>query len=53
MSINTLLVASEQYMSASDCIVTKAGPGTVAEAAIKGLPVILSCFLPGQDAVGG
>ena len=29
---------------------TKAGPGTIAEAAIKGLPVMLSTYLPGQEA---
>jgi len=36
-------------MAASDCIVTKAGPGTVTEAAIRGLPVMLSSYLPGQE----
>jgi len=38
------------YMAVSDCIVTKAGPGTIAEAAIRGLPTMLSSFLPGQEA---
>ena len=38
----------DEYMSASDCLVTKAGPGTIAEAMICGLPVIISSFLPGQ-----
>lgn len=38
------------YMEVSDCIVTKAGPGTIAEAAIRGLPTMLSSFLPGQEA---
>jgi len=37
------------YMDAADCLVTKAGPGTIAEAAIKGLPTMLSSFLPGQE----
>ncbi|GAB5357908.1 hypothetical protein AAMO2058_000414900 [Amorphochlora amoebiformis] len=36
-------------MAASDCIVTKAGPGTITEAAIRGLPVMLSSYLPGQE----
>jgi len=36
-------------MDAADCLVTKAGPGTIAEAAIKGLPTMLSSFLPGQE----
>lgn len=38
------------YMEIADCIVTKAGPGTIAEAAIRGLPTMLSSFLPGQEA---
>ena len=32
-----------------DILITKAGPGTIAEAAICGLPCILSSFLPGQE----
>lgn len=36
-------------MGAVDCIVTKAGPGTIAEATTRGLPVMLSAFLPGQE----
>ncbi|KAJ8604583.1 hypothetical protein CTAYLR_007630 [Chrysophaeum taylorii] len=40
----------EEYMAAADCVVTKAGPGTIAEAATRGLPVVLSSFLPGQEA---
>ena len=40
----------DEWMSASSVLVTKAGPGTVAEAAIKGLPVMLSTYLPGQEA---
>ena len=38
-----------QYMVASDILVTKAGPGTIAEAAAVGLPVLLTSFLPGQE----
>jgi len=37
------------WMGACDCIVTKAGPGTIAEALIRGLPMVLSYFLPGQE----
>ncbi|CAN0349182.1 unnamed protein product [Pylaiella littoralis] len=40
----------DEWMSASDLLVTKAGPGTIAEACTRGLPVILSSFLPGQEA---
>jgi 1,2-diacylglycerol 3-beta-galactosyltransferase len=36
-------------MRASDIIVTKAGPGTIAEALIAGLPIILYSKLPGQE----
>ena len=39
-----------QYMEVADCLVTKAGPGTIAEAAVRGLPTMLSSFLPGQEA---
>jgi 1,2-diacylglycerol 3-beta-galactosyltransferase len=38
-----------ELMSASDVLVTKAGPGTLAEAFIAGLPVILSSYIPGQE----
>lgn len=38
----------DEYMTASDCLITKAGPGTIVEAMIRGLPVILSSYLPGQ-----
>lgn len=40
----------DEYMSAVDCLITKAGPGTIAEAMTRGLPMILSSFLPGQEA---
>lgn len=39
-----------EYMVASDVLVTKAGPGTIAEAAAVGLPVMLTSFIPGQEA---
>mmetsp|Transcript_43912 Transcript_43912/g.107780 ORF Transcript_43912/g.107780 Transcript_43912/m.107780 type:complete len:486 (-) Transcript_43912:135-1592(-) len=38
-----------EYMEVADCIVTKAGPGTIAEALICGLPIIVSTYLPGQE----
>lgn len=37
------------FMRAADVIVTKAGPGTIAEAVTAGLPVILYARLPGQE----
>ncbi|KAH7861659.1 hypothetical protein Vadar_029041 [Vaccinium darrowii] len=39
----------QKWMGACDCIITKAGPGTIAEALIKGLPIILNDYLPGQE----
>jgi 1,2-diacylglycerol 3-beta-galactosyltransferase len=37
------------WMAACDCVVTKAGPGTIAEALISGLPILLSGYIPGQE----
>ena len=36
-------------MAASDVLVTKAGPSTVAEALAMGLPTIISSYIPGQE----
>ena len=41
-----------ELMCASDLLVTKAGPGTLAEAFIAGLPVIISGYIPGQEEEG-
>lgn len=38
-----------QLMAAADILVTKAGPATITEAAIAGLPMILSDAIPGQE----
>jgi 1,2-diacylglycerol 3-beta-galactosyltransferase len=38
-----------QLMAAADMLVTKAGPATISEACIAGLPMILSDFIPGQE----
>lgn len=38
-----------QFMSAADILVTKAGPGTIAEAAIAKLPLVLYSRIPGQE----
>ena len=35
----------DEWMNAADCLVTKAGPGTIAEASICGLPCMLFAFL--------
>ena len=38
-----------RIMAASDIIVTKAGPSTISEAAVAGLPMIISDRIPGQE----
>ena len=37
------------WLAAADCVVSKAGPGAIAEALACGLPLILSSFVPGQE----
>jgi 1,2-diacylglycerol 3-beta-galactosyltransferase len=37
------------WMAASDCIVTKAGPNTISEALTLGLPILLTGFIAGQE----
>lgn len=38
-----------ELMCASDIIITKAGPGTISEALICGLPMVLNAFVPCQE----
>ncbi len=38
-----------EFMAAADMLVTKAGPTTICEAGIAGLPIILSSYVPGQE----
>lgn len=38
-----------EWMVAADLLVTKAGPSTISEALVMGLPMILSGALPGQE----
>jgi len=37
------------WVRAADVLVTKAGPGTIAEALCCGVPLLLSWYLPGQE----
>lgn len=37
------------FMNACDAIITKAGPGTISEALICGLPLVLNAFVPCQE----
>eukprot|EP00521_Asterionellopsis_glacialis_P007542 CAMPEP_0195284574 /NCGR_PEP_ID=MMETSP0707-20130614/2727_1 /TAXON_ID=33640 /ORGANISM="Asterionellopsis glacialis, Strain CCMP134" /LENGTH=434 /DNA_ID=CAMNT_0040343935 /DNA_START=174 /DNA_END=1479 /DNA_ORIENTATION=- len=39
----------DEWMKASDALITKAGPGTIAEASICGLPCMMFSYLPGQE----
>jgi 1,2-diacylglycerol 3-beta-galactosyltransferase len=38
-----------ELMQAADAVVTKAGPGTIAEALVSGLPLFLTSYVPGQE----
>jgi 1,2-diacylglycerol 3-beta-galactosyltransferase len=37
------------FMHAADILVTKAGPGTISEALVCGLPIVLNSRIPGQE----
>lgn len=41
--------AMPDFMAAADMLVTKAGPGTICEAFIAGLPLVLYSRMPGQE----
>ncbi len=40
----------EKLMTAADLLITKAGPGTITEAAIVGLPMVISGAIPFQES---
>ncbi|KAL6567842.1 Monogalactosyldiacylglycerol synthase 1, chloroplastic [Orobanche gracilis] len=50
VEVNGFVTKMEECMGACDCIITKAGPGTIAEAMIQGLPIILNDYIAGQEA---
>lgn len=50
VSVNGFVDNMAEWMSACDTIVTKAGPGTIAESLICGLPLLLNGFVPCQEA---
>jgi 1,2-diacylglycerol 3-beta-galactosyltransferase len=37
------------FMAAADILITKAGPATISEACVAGLPMIISGYIPGQE----
>jgi 1,2-diacylglycerol 3-beta-galactosyltransferase len=39
-----------QFLNLSDVLITKAGPSTIAEACVCGVPMIISGSVPGQEA---
>ncbi|PIA46005.1 hypothetical protein AQUCO_01600340v1 [Aquilegia coerulea] len=48
VQVKGFVTKMEECMGACDCIITKAGPGTIAEAMIQGLPIILNDYIAGQ-----
>ncbi|XP_073306244.1 probable monogalactosyldiacylglycerol synthase, chloroplastic [Primulina huaijiensis] len=50
VQVKGFVTKMEEYMGACDCIITKAGPGTIAESMIRGLPIILNGYIAGQEA---
>ncbi|GLT76079.1 hypothetical protein SLA2020_477600 [Shorea laevis] len=49
VKVEGFITKMEECMGACDCIITKAGPGTIAEAMIRGLPIILNDYIAGQE----
>ncbi|XP_058067799.1 monogalactosyldiacylglycerol synthase, chloroplastic isoform X1 [Magnolia sinica] len=49
VQVKGFVTKMEECMGACDCIITKAGPGTIAEAMIRGLPIILNDYIAGQE----
>lgn len=47
--VNGFVPNMPEWMAACDCIITKAGPGTIAESLASGLPMILSGYIVGQE----
>ena len=47
--VNGFVRNMHEWMYACDSIVTKAGPGTIAESLICGLPLVLNAFVPCQE----
>jgi 1,2-diacylglycerol 3-beta-galactosyltransferase len=47
--VNGFVQNMPDWMAACDCIITKAGPGTIAESLAMGLPMVLSGYIVGQE----
>ena len=50
VSVQGFVDNMEEWMAACDIVITKAGPGTIAESLIMGLPILLNGFVPCQEA---
>jgi 1,2-diacylglycerol 3-beta-galactosyltransferase len=49
LSVHGFVTDMAAWLRAADVVVTKAGPGTIAEAACCGAAMLLTCRLPGQE----
>ncbi len=49
VSVHGFVTNMAEWMTAADIVVTKAGPGTIAEALCVGLPLLITWYLPGQE----
>lgn len=49
VEIHGFVTEMPDFMQAADILISKAGPGTISEAFIAGLPVILYSKIPGQE----
>jgi 1,2-diacylglycerol 3-beta-galactosyltransferase len=49
VSVHAFVTNMAEWMTAADIVVTKAGPGTIAEALCVGLPLLITWYLPGQE----
>jgi len=47
--VKGFLTNVDEWMGASDLVITKAGPGTIAEALIRGVPLMLNGAIPCQE----
>ena len=47
--VKGFLTNVDEWMGASDLVITKAGPGTIAEALIRGVPLLLNGAIPCQE----
>ncbi|CAG9464454.1 unnamed protein product [Pedinophyceae sp. YPF-701] len=47
--VNGFVSNMDEWMTACDAIITKAGPGTIAEALAVGCPILLNAFVPCQE----